>query len=81
MTEYPFDSWGFQFVLTLEDHLQIMQDLLDHYADIIDMLEEACDGNDVLLADLVDAQEQYMMLRQAYEKMKHGGNWLHAESN
>ena len=45
------------------------------------MLEEACDGNDVLLADPVDAQEQYMMLRQAYEKMKHGGNWLHAESN
>ena len=81
MTKYPFDNWGFQFVLTLEDHLQIMQDLLDHYANIIDMLEDACDDNDALLADLVDAQEQYMILRQAYEKMKHGGNWLHAESN
>jgi hypothetical protein len=80
MTEYPFDSWGFQFVLTLDDHLFIMEGLLEHYTHIIDMLEEACDDNDELLADLVDAQEQYMMLRRAYEKMKNGGT-CHAESN
>jgi len=80
MTVYPFDNWGFSFPITLEDHLFIMEQLMDHFAHVIDMLEEACDNNDALLADLVDAQEQYMMLRQTYEKMKNG-DICHAESN
>lgn len=80
MDKYPFDDWGFQFVISLDDHLFIMEGLLEHYAHIIDMLEEACDNSDELLADLVDAQEQYMMLRRAYEKMKNGGT-CHAEPN
>lgn len=70
--KYPFDEWGFQTQLTVDDHLFLMKKVLKLLAETIDMLEEACDEHPGLIADLMEARDQYMVMRHAYRRVKHG---------
>jgi hypothetical protein len=76
-TKYPFDDWGFSS--DKEDYegiprilmAKLFLELRRHLASVVDILEEACDEYPHLITDLVEAQEQYRMVSNAYVQMSH----------
>lgn len=76
-SEYPFDNWGFSSDKDDYDGIprilmvKLFLELRRHLASVVDILEEACDEYPHLLSDLVEAQEQYRMVSNAYVQMSH----------
>ena len=78
--EHPFGEWGFLIGDDILEHLpktvviSLLGGMSTYLESVVAMLEESCDQHPQLLGDLITAQEQFMVISNAYDKLRHGGD-------